>query len=145
MLKLSTSVALSLLFLFLFIKPLVANEVTYSTYSTPIIQTAQRYLGVNPTGRRSLWCADFLNLVLKQNGLPGTQSRTARAFHTYGRPSTGQVGDIAIMHRGRRGGHVGIVVGTCDKGVRILSGNFGRQKVGYGCYPRNKIKEFRAP
>jgi hypothetical protein len=40
--------------------------------SSNVVAEARRYLGGNPTGRGSLWCARFMNLVLQRTGFHGT-------------------------------------------------------------------------
>jgi uncharacterized protein (TIGR02594 family) len=89
------------------------------------ISVARQYKGTNPTGRRNLWCADFLNLVLQRSGMKGTSSSTARSFAAYGERISGpRVGAIAVISRGKTAGHVGIVTGVDDKGNPIIiSGN----------------------
>ncbi|MGY4318313.1 TIGR02594 family protein [Bradyrhizobium sp. JR3.5] len=92
--------------------------------SSGIVDTARRYLDGNPTGRSSLWCARFMNMVLQQTGHRGTGSDMASSFAKYGtRVSGPQVGAIAVMGR-RGGGHVGIITGVDAKGNPIMiSGN----------------------
>ena len=94
-----------------------------------LVTEARRYLGGNPTSRGSLWCARFMNLVLQRTGHRGTGSDMASSFAHYGtRVSGPQVGAIAVMHRGRGGGHVGIITGVDAKGNPIMiSGNNGNR------------------
>ena len=96
--------------------------------SSNVVAEARRYLGGNPTGRASLWCARFMNMVLQHSGYRGTGSDLARSFASYGRRVSGpQVGAIAVMGR-RGGGHVGIVSGIDARGNPILvSGNNGNR------------------
>lgn len=93
-------------------------------------------VGVRPT----LWCAAWLNTVLGG----GTGSDLARSYVTYGRPAApGCIGCIAVLTRGKRGGHVGIVTGYDRSGNPILiSGNHNR-RVGEGAYPRARIIAWR--
>ncbi len=94
-----------------------------------IIAEARRWLGGgNPTHRRSLWCAAFMNYVLERTGHRGTGSDLARSFASYGRRVSGpQVGAIAVMSR-RGGGHVGVVSGIDSSGNPIIiSGNNGNR------------------
>lgn len=104
------------------------------------ISVAQRYKGTNPTGRKSLWCADFMNLVLNRSGLEGTSSSMARSFASYGRRLPGpRVGAIAVLARGKNGGHVGIVTAIDEKGnPTLISGNHGN-KVAESTYPKSRI------
>jgi len=94
-----------------------------------LISEARRYLGGNPTGRGSLWCARFMNMVLEKTGHRGTGSDMANSFAHYGtRVSGPQVGAIAVMSRGGRGGHVGIITGVDAQGNPIMiSGNNGNR------------------
>ena len=94
-----------------------------------LVAEARRHLGGNPTGRGSLWCARFMNMVLQQTGHRGTGSDMASSFAKYGtRVSGPQVGAIAVMRRGRSGGHVGIITGVDAKGNPIMiSGNNGNR------------------
>ena len=81
----------------------VAGPVSFG--STGVVAEARRYLGSNPTGRGSLWCARFMNMVLEHSGYKGTGSDMANSFANYGQRISGpQVGAIAVMSRGRRGG-----------------------------------------
>ena len=85
--------------------------------SSNVVSEARRYLGGNPTGRGSLWCARFTNMVLQHSGYRGTGSDMASSFAKYGQRVSGpQVGAIAVMSRGRRGGHVGIITGVDASG-----------------------------
>ncbi len=97
--------------------------------SSNVVAEARRYLGGNPTGRGSLWCARFANMVLQHSGYRGTGSDMASSFAKYGQRVSGpQVGAIAVMSRGRRGGHVGIITGIDASGNPIMiSGNNGNR------------------
>jgi uncharacterized protein (TIGR02594 family) len=96
--------------------------------SSNVVAEARRYLGGNPTGRGSLWCARFMNLVLQHSGYHGTGSDMASSFAHYGQRISGpQVGAIAVMGR-RGGGHVGIITGIDASGNPIMiSGNNGNR------------------
>ena len=104
------------------------------------ISVARQYKGTNPTGRKSLWCADFMNLVLNRSGLKGTSSSTARSFASYGQRLSGpKVGAIAVLSRGKNGGHVGIVTGVNPDGkLTLLSGNHNN-RVAEANYSRNRV------
>lgn len=113
---------------------------------TGIVAEARRYLGTNPTGRSSLWCAAFMNMVLERNGYRGTGSNLARSFANYGRRVSGpQIGAIAVMSRGRNGGHVGVVSGIDANGNPIIiSGNHNR-RVAEATYSRSRIYAYVMP
>ena len=97
--------------------------------SSSVVNEARRHIGGNPTGRGSLWCARFMNMVLQHSGYRGTGSDMARSFADYGQRVSGpQVGAIAVMGRGRGGGHVGVVSGIDASGNPIVvSGNNGNR------------------
>jgi uncharacterized protein (TIGR02594 family) len=98
-------------------------------FGSNVVAEARRYLGGNPTGRGSLWCARFMNMVLQHTGYRGTGSDMASSFAQYGQRVSGpQVGAIAVMTRGRSGGHVGIITGIDAAGNPIMiSGNNGNR------------------
>jgi uncharacterized protein (TIGR02594 family) len=103
---------------------------TASSFSSSnVVAEARKYIGGNPTGRGSLWCARFANMVLQHSGYRGTGSDMASSFAKYGQRVSGpQVGAIAVMSRGRRGGHVGIITGIDASGNPIMiSGNNGNR------------------
>ena len=112
--------------------------------ASDIVADARRYIGTNPTGRRSLWCGAFMDMVLKQTGHKGG-GNLARAYAKYGRRVSGpQVGAIAVMGR-RGGGHVGVVSGVDASGNPIIiSGNHNRT-VAESVYPRGRIIAYVLP
>lgn len=114
--------------------------------SSNVVAEARRYIGGNPTGRGRLWCARFMNMVLQRSGHQGTGSDMARSFSSYGQRISGpQVGAIAVMSRGRRGGHVGVVSGIDPKGNPIIvSGNHGN-RVAESVYSRGRIYAYVMP
>jgi uncharacterized protein (TIGR02594 family) len=94
-----------------------------------------------------LWCADFMNFVLRRAGGKGTHSRAARSFLKYGKKLDGpRVGAIAILYRkGPNNGHVGVVRGTDGQGNPILvSGNHG-PTVMQSVYPKSKVMAYVMP
>jgi uncharacterized protein (TIGR02594 family) len=111
-----------------------------------LVAEARRYIGGNPTGRSSLWCARFMNFVLKKAGFAGTSSDMASSFASYGHRISGpRVGAIAVMSRGRRGGHVGVVSGFDSRGNPIvISGNHGH-RVAESTYSRGRIYAYVMP
>jgi uncharacterized protein (TIGR02594 family) len=129
--------------------PLAAGTAGVSFGVSAIVDEARRFLG--NTARQlglpsSLWCADFMNYALKKAGKSGTGSRMASSFASYGKRVSGpQVGAIAVMSRGRRGGHVGVVSGIDKSGNPIvISGNHGR-KVAEATYSRRRIYAYVMP
>jgi uncharacterized protein (TIGR02594 family) len=110
-----------------------------------VVSEARRYIGGNPTGRGSLWCARFMNMVLQHSGLHGTGSDMASSFAHYGQRVSGpQIGAIAVMGR-RGGGHVGVVSGIDASGNPIVvSGNHGH-RVAESVYPRGRIYAYVMP
>ncbi|MGY3487058.1 uncharacterized protein (TIGR02594 family) [Bradyrhizobium sp. USDA 4011] len=113
--------------------------------SSGIVDTARRYLGGNPTGRSSLWCARFMNMVLQQTGHRGTGSDMASSFAKYGtRVSGPQVGAIAVMGR-RGGGHVGIITGVDAKGNPIMISGNSSHRVREAPVSRGRIYAYVMP
>jgi len=114
--------------------------------SSDLVNEANRWMGTNPTGWNRVWCARFMNFVLKRAGYPETGSDAASSFASYGRRVWGpQVGAIAVMTRGKNGGHVGVVSGVADDGkIMVISGNHNK-RVGVGRYPPSRIYSYRVP
>lgn len=125
---------------------LMENSTSQSFGGSDLVSEARRYIGGNPTGRSSLWCARFMNFVLQRSGHKGTGSDMARSFANYGQHISGpQIGAIAVMSRGRRGGHVGIVSGIDANGNPIvISGNHGH-RVAEATYSRGRIYAYVLP
>jgi uncharacterized protein (TIGR02594 family) len=111
-----------------------------------LVAEARRYMGTNPTDRASLWCARFMNFVLNRVGAPGTGSDAAKSFASYGKRISGpQVGAIAVLTRGRSGGHVGVVTGIDENGNPILVSGNHNHTVGEGAYPRSRVIAYVLP
>jgi uncharacterized protein (TIGR02594 family) len=111
-----------------------------------LVAEARRYMGTNPTDRASLWCARFMNFVLNRVGASGTGSDAAKSFASYGRRISGpQVGAIAVLTRGRNGGHVGIVTGMDESGNPIVVSGNHNNTVAEGIYPRERVIAYVLP
>jgi uncharacterized protein (TIGR02594 family) len=112
--------------------------------SNALVTEARKYIGTNPTGRASLWCGAFMDLVLKRTGHRGG-GNLASAYTRYGTHVSGpQVGAIAVMGR-RGGGHVGVVSGIDANGNPIIvSGNHNRT-VAESIYPARRIHAYVLP
>jgi uncharacterized protein (TIGR02594 family) len=93
-----------------------------------------------------LWCADFINFILRRTGHPTTNSRAAKSFLDYGkRIDSPRVGAIVVLQRGRDNGHVGIVRGTDGAGnIIVISGNHGN-KVWESPYPKSRVLGYVIP
>jgi uncharacterized protein (TIGR02594 family) len=117
---------------------------SFSGGSNSLVSEARKYLGGNPTGRRSLWCGAFMDMVLKRTGHPGG-GNLARAYARYGtRVSGPQVGAIAVMAR-KGGGHVGIVTGIDSNGNPIVISGNHNNRVAEVAYPRSRILTYVVP
>jgi uncharacterized protein (TIGR02594 family) len=111
-----------------------------------LVSEARKYMGTNPTSRSRLWCATFMNMVLAKAGYSGTNSDAAKSFAQYGRRvNEPRVGAIAVLTRGKNGGHVGVVSGIDNQGNPvIISGNHGK-RVGEAIYPRSRVIAYVMP
>jgi uncharacterized protein (TIGR02594 family) len=113
--------------------------------SSDVVAEARRYIGGNPTGRASLWCARFMNMVLQRSGHHGTGSDLARSFANYGQRVSGpEVGAIAVMGR-RGGGHVGIISGIDANGNPIMVSGNNRNRVVEAPISRGRIYAYVMP
>ena len=109
-----------------------------------LVAEARRYLGTNPTGRRSLWCGAFMDKVLRETGHRGG-GNLALGYLRYGHRVSGpQVGAIAVMGR-RGGGHVGVVSGIDANGNPIIVSGNHNHTVAESVYPRSRIEAYVVP
>jgi uncharacterized protein (TIGR02594 family) len=122
----------------------VAQSGAPSLGSGDLVTEARRYIGGNPTGRGSLWCGAFMDMVLKHTGHNGG-GNLARAYTHYGTRLSGpQVGAIAVMARGG-GGHVGVVSGIDSSGNPIVISGNHNNTVAESVYPRGRIIAYVMP
>jgi uncharacterized protein (TIGR02594 family) len=120
-----------------------------------VITKAESYVGMHERKNRGSikevtkidparvpWCAAFVNGILKQLGLSGTNSNMARSFSKYNSPTKNpQKGDIVVFNH-----HVGFFKGFVKKGnrtmVAVLGGNqSNRVKVSY--FPVSSVISYR--
>jgi uncharacterized protein (TIGR02594 family) len=111
-----------------------------------LVDEARKYMGTNPTKRSRLWCATFMNMVLAKAGYNGTNSDAAKSFASYGRRVyEPQVGAIAVLTRGKRGGHVGVVSGVDPHGNPIIISGNHNKVVGEATYSRSRVIAYVMP
>ncbi len=133
-------------------RPVAVYAAVASYASSSVLDEARRYIGTNPTGRSSLWCGAFMDMVLKRTGHKGG-GNLARGYAKYGTRINGpQVGALAVMTRGKGGGHVGVVSGIDPSGnVIVISGNTwnrgtgGKRVVSESVYPRSRVIAYVMP
>jgi uncharacterized protein (TIGR02594 family) len=127
---------------------LAAQSHANSAYGGPstndLVAEARKYIGTNPTGRGSLWCGAFLDLVLKQTGHKGGGNLASGYAHYGTRISGPQVGAIAVMGR-HGGGHVGVVTGIDGNGNPIIVSGNHNHTVAESVYPRGRITAYVLP
>ncbi len=127
----------------------VISQPPSMTFGSSLVTEARKYLGTNPTGRGSLWCGAFMDLVLKRTGHKGG-GNLASASARYGTRVPGpQVGAIAVMGR-KGGGHVGVVTGVDANGNTIvISGNTRKGKGPHTTlehvYPKHRVYAYVMP
>jgi uncharacterized protein (TIGR02594 family) len=117
------------------------------TFGWPaLVSEARKYMGTNPTDKTRLWCATFMNMVLAKTGYKGTNSDAAKSFAQYGRRiSEPKVGAIAVLTRGKKGGHVGVVSGVDANGNPIIISGNHNKRVGESVYPRSRVIAYVMP
>ena len=121
-----------------------ANSAYGGRTSNSLVSEARKYIGTNPTGRGSLWCGAFMDLVLKRTGHAGG-GNLASAYARYGTRVAGpQVGAIAVMGR-RGGGHVGVVSGVDANGNPIIVSGNHNHTVAEAVYPASRIQAYVLP
>lgn len=126
---------------------------TYKDGSTAIFYGASRILSASMkydlTTRwrnRTLWCADYVNQVLSDVHIRGTNSRAAGSFLTWGQRVTApQPGDVVVLaeKNGRTVRHVGFFVRMNGNKVVIHSGNTRTGKVSGRTVAENEYPQYR--
>ena len=117
-----------------------SNSAYGGVTSDALVSEARKYIGTNPTGRGSLWCGAFLDMVLKRTGHTGG-GNLAWGYARYGtRVSGPQVGAIAVMR-----GHVGVVSGIDANGNPIIVSGNHNHTVAESVYPRSRIAAYVVP
>ena len=109
-----------------------------------LVEDARKYIGTNPTGRGSLWCGAFMDMVLKQTGHAGGGNLALGYLHYGTRVAGPQVGAIAVMGR-NGGGHVGVVSGVDANGNPIIVSGNHNHTVAEAVYPRGRIAAYVMP
>ena len=125
----------------------IADQPKSPTFGWPVlVSEARKYMGTDPTDRKRLWCATFMNMVLAKAGYNGTNSDAAKSFAQYGRRiSEPRVGAIAVLTRGKKGGHVGVVSGIDATGNPIIISGNHNKRVGESVYPRSRVIAYVMP
>ena len=110
----------------------------------------QEYLDIDPA--RTEWCAAFVNAVLHQKGIPGSESVSdyplmAKSFLRWGESvDEPLLGDVVIFPRGNQGwqGHVGFYTMSSADGkyYYILGGN-QNDRVTIEMYPASLALDIR--
>jgi uncharacterized protein (TIGR02594 family) len=117
----------------------------YGGFTTnALVIEARKYIGTNPTGRSSLWCGAFMNMVLQRTGHIGGGSLAFGYTHYGHRVSGPQVSAIAVMGR-HGGGHVGVVSGIDANGNPIIVSANHNHTVAESVYPRSRISAYLMP
>jgi len=92
------------------------------------------------------WCSAFVNWVVIQGGLNGTNSAAASSWRRWGENASGPAfGAIAVIHHSDGSGHVGFVVGVTTSGRVILLGGNQRDSVRYSVFGTSNIVSYRVP
>lgn len=99
------------------------------------------------THDETAWCAAFLGACLSRAGISGTRSLMARSYLAWGSATgEGRPGAVAVLSRGSDPalGHVGFLVGECDRGLVLLGGNQG-DAVSVAIFDRSRLLGLRWP
>lgn len=111
---------------------------TFSGMGT-LVARARAYMGTNPTGWSRLWCGKFMEMIAPSAAARISNPALARNWIAAGPRVPCSTGTVAVLGRGRRGGHVGVVSGVDANGnLMIVSGNHNRT-VGEGLYSRSRV------
>lgn len=116
-----------------------------------LISEARRYMGMTGAQlgvkHRGQWCGEFLGRVARVAGIktPGNPNMAPDWREAGQRISGPRVGAIALVNRGRRVGHVGVVTGVSDSGDPIIISGNHNNRVAEVTYPRGSIAAYIWP
>ncbi|WP_220726810.1 NlpC/P60 family protein, partial [Helicobacter cinaedi] len=92
------------------------------------------------------WCSSFVNWVMTQAGIKGTNSAAARSWKDWGqkldKPAYGCIG-VHIKPNGY--GHVGFIVGKTENGYLVSLGGNQNDSVKHTAYSKNFFQYFVYP
>jgi uncharacterized protein (TIGR02594 family) len=92
------------------------------------------------------WCSSFVNWVVQQGGLMGTNSASALSWRQWGNDAHGpSLGAIAVLDYGSGHGHVAFVAGVTTAGRVILLGGNQSDQVRYSVFGASRIVGYRVP
>lgn len=99
----------------------------YGVGSNPEILKYWDAVNYKAEGDEVPWCAAFVNYVLREAGIPRTESPAAMSFKKWGVDTKPKTGCIVVIPRGNWQGHVGFLVSEDDNYYYILGGNQNNQ------------------
>lgn len=102
-----------------------------------LLARARKYLGTNPTGWRSNWCAAFLAMLVPELAKKLDNPNWARDWAVLPKAKP-RPGVIVVLSRGK-GGHIGVLSRFDRRGNPVIvSGNHGH-KVAESVYPKYRV------
>jgi uncharacterized protein (TIGR02594 family) len=121
------------------------------SFSSSLVSVARSSIGATARQlglrRVTLWCATVLDQIwLPSAGYSPLGTDRARDFKKYGRRVQRPViGAIAVLSRGRNGGHVGVVSGITRSGDPILISGNVRRHVTESAFSRHRVIAYVIP
>jgi len=127
-------------------------EVGVSTYpvgqSNPRVTQYHSQTNIAGYDDKASWCSSFVNWVLAQVDITGTNSALARSWLNWGEPLEAPIsGCIVVLTREDPAswkGHVGFFLRADEENVYLLGGN-QLDKVGEHFYARSSVLGYRWP
>lgn len=123
-------------------------EVRGGKHNLRILEYLETCKGEITQGDETPWCSAFVNWVMRQGWIQGTDSLAARSWLTWGSrlqvPEFGAVGVLWRESPDSWKGHVGFVLGATDQDVYLLGGNQGNA-VSIRAYSRRRVLDWRYP
>jgi len=126
-------------------KELGVKEVVGKNHNPRVIQYHDA-TSLDATSDEIAWCSSFANWCMKQAGIKGTNSASARSWLNWGKKViVPEVGDVVIFWRGKKDGwqgHVAFFSSEDSKYVTVLGGNQS-DSVCYAKYPKSQLLGYR--
>ncbi len=128
-------------------KEVGTKEYTGTTNNNPRILEYHATTSLNASNDETPWCAAFTGWVLKQVGIQGTRSASARSYLNWGSElKEPRYGAVVVVSRGTSAytGHVGFVARFDADTVWILGGN-QKDSVNISAFKRSSVVGYRWP
>lgn len=128
------------------LKELGVKEISGSMQNNPRILEYHLTTKLKASQDEVPWCSSFVNWVMTQCGISGTDSAAASSWGTWGNKCDASLGAITLLKfdNNASGHHVGFLIWSDPTKLLVLGGN-QKDQVNITSYNPNRLLGFRWP